>query len=69
MATTGKKALEPHALAIKGPAEDIAAWHYCITPPSASINQEVFRAESQALPPLPAFSPIKYQKNQCYQNR
>ncbi|WP_175868363.1 double-strand break repair helicase AddA [Bartonella gabonensis] len=51
-----KKALEPHAVSIKGPAEDIAAWRYCITPPSAvSINQEVAFAKSQDLPPLPAF--------------
>lgn len=50
-----KKALEPHAVVIKGPAEDIAAWRYCITSSSASINQEVSCAESQALPPLPAF--------------
>ncbi|WP_144753285.1 double-strand break repair helicase AddA [Bartonella saheliensis] len=51
-----KKALEPHAVAIKGPTEDIAAWRYCITSSSAApINQEVAFAESQALPPLPAF--------------
>ncbi|WP_254473665.1 double-strand break repair helicase AddA [Bartonella sp. B1098] len=51
-----KKALEPHAVAIKGPAEDIAAWRYCITSSSTvPINQEVAFAESQALPPLPAF--------------
>ncbi|WP_375670142.1 double-strand break repair helicase AddA [Bartonella sp. PS7NMGDW] len=51
-----KKALEPHALAIKDSAEDIAAWRYCITPPSsASINPKVLCAECQTLPPLPAF--------------
>ncbi|WP_139412617.1 double-strand break repair helicase AddA [Bartonella mastomydis] len=51
-----KKALEPHAVAIKGPTEDIAAWRYCITSSSTvPINQEVAFAESQALPPLPAF--------------
>ncbi|WP_375648843.1 double-strand break repair helicase AddA [Bartonella sp. OT172YNZD] len=51
-----KKALEPHALAIKGSGEDIAAWRYCITPPfSASINPKVPCAECQTLPPLPAF--------------
>ncbi|WP_375625498.1 double-strand break repair helicase AddA [Bartonella sp. MU37NMGALS] len=51
-----KKALEPHALAIKDSAEDIAAWRYCITPPSsASINPKVPCAECQTLPPLPAF--------------
>ncbi len=50
-----KKALEPHAVAIKGPAEDIAAWRYCITSSSASLNQEIPCTESQALPPLPAF--------------
>ncbi|WP_375624797.1 MULTISPECIES: double-strand break repair helicase AddA [unclassified Bartonella] len=51
-----KKALEPHALAIKDSAEDIAAWRFCITPPSsASINPKVPCAECQTLPPLPAF--------------
>ncbi|WP_375656350.1 double-strand break repair helicase AddA [Bartonella sp. CM120XJJH] len=51
-----KKALEPHALVIKDSAEDIAAWRFCITPPSsASINQEAPRAECETLPPLPAF--------------
>lgn len=50
-----KKALEPHAVAIKGPAEDIAAWRYCVTSSSVSINQEVFCTESQALPSLPDF--------------
>ncbi|WP_375668845.1 double-strand break repair helicase AddA [Bartonella sp. MR168JLCBS] len=51
-----KKALEPHALAIKDSAEDIAAWRYCITSPSsASINPKVPCAECQTLPPLPAF--------------
>ncbi|WP_273717437.1 MULTISPECIES: double-strand break repair helicase AddA [Bartonella] len=52
-----KKALVPHAVTIKGPAEDIAAWRYCITSSSSAsiINQEVPCAESQALPPLPSF--------------
>ncbi|VEJ44623.1 double-strand break repair helicase AddA [Bartonella vinsonii] len=50
-----KKALEPHAVPIKGPAEDIAAWRYCITPSSAPINQEVSCTDSLALPPLPDF--------------
>ncbi|MBB5073766.1 ATP-dependent helicase/nuclease subunit A [Bartonella callosciuri] len=51
-----KKALEPHAVAIKGPAEDIAAWRYCITPSSsAPINQKVSCAECQTLPSLPEF--------------
>ncbi|WP_375703182.1 double-strand break repair helicase AddA [Bartonella sp. AD13SXNS] len=51
-----KKALEPHAVAIKGPAEDIAAWRYCITPPSStSIIPEIACSECQTLPPLPAF--------------
>lgn len=64
-----KNALEPHAVAIKGPTEDISAWRYCITSSSAApINQEVAFAESQDLPPLPTFSLIKYQQNQCSQN-
>ncbi|WP_375619209.1 double-strand break repair helicase AddA [Bartonella sp. TS25HLJMH] len=51
-----KKALEPHALAIKDSSEDIAAWRYCITPASsASINQKISSAECQTLPLLPAF--------------
>lgn len=51
-----KKALKPHAVPIKGPAEDIAAWRYCITDSSsASINQEASRSECQTLPPLPDF--------------
>ncbi|WP_375673055.1 double-strand break repair helicase AddA [Bartonella sp. TS82HLJMH] len=51
-----KKALEPHALAIKDSSEDIAAWRYCITPASsASINQKNSSAECQTLPLLPAF--------------
>lgn len=51
-----KNALEPHAVAIKGPTEDISAWRYCITSSSAApINQEVAFAESQDLPPLPTF--------------
>ncbi|WP_208439185.1 double-strand break repair helicase AddA [Bartonella quintana] len=51
-----KKALTPHAIPIKGPAEDIAAWRYCITPSSSiPINQEVSCAESQTFPPLPDF--------------
>ncbi|WP_375637252.1 MULTISPECIES: double-strand break repair helicase AddA [unclassified Bartonella] len=51
-----KKALEPHALAIKDSSEDIAALRYCITPASsASINSKVPCAECQTLPPLPAF--------------
>ncbi|WP_208438468.1 double-strand break repair helicase AddA [Bartonella grahamii] len=51
-----KKALEPHALAIKDSVEDIAAWRFCITPPSSvSINPKVPCAECQTLPPLPAF--------------
>ncbi|WP_208439351.1 double-strand break repair helicase AddA [Bartonella grahamii] len=51
-----KKALEPHALAIKDSVEDIAAWRFCITPPpSVSINPKVPCAECQTLPPLPAF--------------
>ncbi|WP_375611360.1 MULTISPECIES: double-strand break repair helicase AddA [unclassified Bartonella] len=51
-----KRALEPHAVAIKGPAEDIAAWRYCITPPSStSINQKISSVECQTLPPLPDF--------------
>ncbi|GAA5104473.1 double-strand break repair helicase AddA [Bartonella jaculi] len=51
-----KKALKPHAVAIKGPAEDIAAWRYCITPhTSTSINQEESQANNQTFPPLPDF--------------
>ncbi|EJF98191.1 double-strand break repair helicase AddA [Bartonella vinsonii subsp. arupensis Pm136co] len=50
-----KKALEPHAVPIKGPTEDIAAWRYCITPSSAPINQEVSYADSLAFSPLPDF--------------
>ncbi|WP_208433694.1 double-strand break repair helicase AddA [Bartonella taylorii] len=51
-----KKALKPHAVPIKGPAEDIAAWRYCTTDSSStSINQEASCAECQALPPLPDF--------------
>ncbi|WP_317992514.1 double-strand break repair helicase AddA [Bartonella gliris] len=51
-----KKALKPHAVAIRGPAEDIAAWRYHITPSSSTpINQEVSCTECQALPPLPDF--------------
>ncbi|UTO28423.1 double-strand break repair helicase AddA [Bartonella harrusi] len=50
------KALKPHAVPIKGPAEDIAAWRYCITPAShAIINQEGLHANNQTLPPLPDF--------------
>ncbi|MBB4075908.1 ATP-dependent helicase/nuclease subunit A [Bartonella fuyuanensis] len=51
-----KRALEPHVVAVKGPAEDITAWRYCITAPSSgSINQKTSSAEYQTLPPLPAF--------------
>ncbi|MCZ2157787.1 double-strand break repair helicase AddA [Bartonella sp. 220] len=50
-----KKALEPHAVPIKGPAEDIAAWRYCITSSSAPINQEVSCTDSLVLLPLPDF--------------
>lgn len=51
-----KKALKPHMVPIKGPAEDIAAWRYCITPSSsAPIDQEVSCAECPKLPPLPDF--------------
>lgn len=50
-----KNALEPHAVPIKGPAEDIAAWRYSITVSSAPINQEASCANSLALPPLPDF--------------
>ncbi|WP_208431314.1 double-strand break repair helicase AddA [Bartonella doshiae] len=51
-----KKALKPHAVPIKGPAEDIAAWRYCITDSSSTpINQEASSAECQAFPPLPDF--------------
>ncbi|WP_375645385.1 double-strand break repair helicase AddA [Bartonella sp. AA56HLJMS] len=51
-----KKALEPHALAIKDSSEDIAAWRYCITPASStSINQKISSVECQTLPPLPDF--------------
>ncbi|WP_273756192.1 double-strand break repair helicase AddA [Bartonella sp. MM73XJBT] len=50
-----KNALKPHAVAIEGPAKDIEAWRYCITPSSPSINQERPCAECQTLPSLPAF--------------
>ncbi|EJF85427.1 double-strand break repair helicase AddA [Bartonella rattimassiliensis] len=51
-----KKALKSHAVAIKGPAEDIAAWRYCITSPfSVSTNPKKSSTECQILPPLPAF--------------
>ncbi|WP_019220924.1 double-strand break repair helicase AddA [Bartonella senegalensis] len=51
-----KNALKPHAVAIKGPAEDIAAWRYCITTsPSTPIKQEVPCAECQTPASLPAF--------------
>ncbi|GAA4658412.1 double-strand break repair helicase AddA [Bartonella pachyuromydis] len=51
-----KNALKPHAVAIKGPAEDIEAWRYCITPSSSpSTNQEIPCTERQVLPSLPAF--------------
>ncbi len=65
-----KNALKPHAVAIKGPAEDIAAWRYCITPSSlAPINQELPHIARQTPPSLPAFFLIKFQKNQLYPNR
>ncbi|WP_455481999.1 double-strand break repair helicase AddA [Bartonella sp. B35(2025)] len=51
-----KKALKPYAVPIKGPAKDIAAWRYCITPSSfSSINQEVSCTNSQIFPSLPNF--------------
>ncbi|EJF74572.1 double-strand break repair helicase AddA [Bartonella alsatica] len=51
-----KKALKPHAVPIKGPAEDIAAWRYCITPSSSTpIYKAVSSAEGQTFPPLPDF--------------
>ncbi|WP_455477062.1 double-strand break repair helicase AddA [Bartonella sp. B41] len=53
-----KKALEPHAIPIKGPAKDIEAWRYCITPSSSiQINQETSYTndKNQTLPPLPNF--------------
>ncbi|WP_019223083.1 double-strand break repair helicase AddA [Bartonella rattaustraliani] len=51
-----KKALEPHMVTIQGPAEDITAWRYCITPSSsAPIEQEISCTEHQTLPPLPEF--------------
>ncbi|CDO46057.1 ATP-dependent nuclease subunit A [Bartonella henselae] len=51
-----KNALKPHAFVIDGPAEDIAAWRYCITASSyAPIKQEVPCAEYQTLPSLPTF--------------
>ncbi|WP_019219233.1 double-strand break repair helicase AddA [Bartonella florencae] len=51
-----KNALKPHAVAIKGPAEDIAAWRYCITSSSsASINQELPHTACQTPPSLPTF--------------
>ncbi|WP_455479431.1 double-strand break repair helicase AddA [Bartonella sp. B23] len=55
-----KKALKPHAVVIKGPAEDIAAWRYCITPHTSTlINQEVPCAHNKTLPPLPDFFSYK----------
>lgn len=50
-----KNALKPHAVAIKGPAEDIEAWRFCITPSSSSISEERPCAECQTFPSLPAF--------------
>ncbi|UNE55616.1 double-strand break repair helicase AddA [Bartonella machadoae] len=51
-----KKALKPHAVPIKGPTDDIAAWRYCITPAShAPINPEGVHANNQTLSPLPDF--------------
>ncbi|WP_332065253.1 double-strand break repair helicase AddA [Bartonella sp. CB189] len=51
-----KKALKPHVVSIKGPAEDISAWRYCITPSSpVSINQEVTPTDNSTFLPLPDF--------------
>ncbi|WP_208435518.1 double-strand break repair helicase AddA [Bartonella phoceensis] len=50
-----KKALKPHAVAIKGPVEDIEAWRYCITSSSSPINQEISCAACQTFQSLPAF--------------
>ncbi|EJF85135.1 double-strand break repair helicase AddA [Candidatus Bartonella washoeensis] len=51
-----KKALKPHAVPIKGPAEDIAAWRFHITPSSSTpINQEASYIECPTFPPLPDF--------------
>ncbi|AQX28620.1 DNA helicase/exodeoxyribonuclease V, subunit A [Bartonella sp. JB15] len=51
-----KKALKPHAVSIKGPAEDIAAWRYCITSScSTPMYQEIPCEAHQVFPPLPAF--------------
>ncbi|WP_438721635.1 double-strand break repair helicase AddA [Bartonella rochalimae] len=51
-----KKALKPHAVPIKGPAEDITAWRYCITSSCpAPVYQEISCETHQIFPPLPAF--------------
>ncbi|OPB32405.1 double-strand break repair helicase AddA [Bartonella sp. AR 15-3] len=51
-----KKALKPHAVPIKGPAEDIAAWRYCITSSCSTPTYKEMPCEThQAFPPLPAF--------------
>ncbi|MET3559528.1 ATP-dependent helicase/nuclease subunit A [Bartonella japonica] len=61
-----KKALTPHMVAIKGPAEDIAAWRYCITPSSSMpIDQEISCAKDQILPPLPDFFSRKVPEEQA----
>ncbi|MCZ2327953.1 double-strand break repair helicase AddA [Bartonella sp. F02] len=51
-----KKALTPHAVAIQTSEDDIAAWHYSITPSSSpSIDEQINCEISQSFPPLPAF--------------
>ncbi|MDD9333079.1 MAG: hypothetical protein PV354_05275, partial [Bartonella sp.] len=51
-----KKALKPHAVPIKGPAEDITAWRYCITSSCPEpMYQEISCETHQIFPPLPAF--------------
>lgn len=62
-----KKALEPHAVSIKGPAEDITAWRYCVTPsPPISVNQGEFSEADQTFPILPAFFITKHLQNRLY---
>ncbi|MET3589036.1 ATP-dependent helicase/nuclease subunit A [Bartonella silvatica] len=54
--TLVKDALKPHVVSIKGPAEDIAAWRYCITPSSSlPIKEEALCTECKTLPALPDF--------------
>ncbi|ABM44610.1 double-strand break repair helicase AddA [Bartonella bacilliformis] len=51
-----KNALKPYAVPTKGPADDIAAWRYSITPSTSfPIDQKILGEASQEFPPLPAF--------------